>query len=106
MHRQDFQQLQEVLGGQEVTVSIQGDVWSTGTCLWEIYSRGASPLPGVGEVEAASQYLGGHRLTCTCTWFPAHQDSQKVQLHTWTNIPNCPLLDVIIDKLSAPGRRI
>ena len=23
-------------GGQEVTASIQGDVWSTGTCLWEI----------------------------------------------------------------------
>lgn len=56
-----------MLGGQEVTASIQGDAVSMCTCLWEIFSRGASPLPrgwGGGEVEAASQYLGGHRLPC------------------------------------------
>ena len=83
VHWLDFQQLQEVLGGQEVTASIQGDVWSTGTCLWEIYSRGASPLPGVGEVEAASQYLGGHRLPCP----PGAGQLYQVMLDCWAPHP-------------------
>ena len=66
VHWLDFTQLRaavtsEVLG-TEVAASLAGDVWSFGTTLWELFSFGEAPLPGVAWIEAAHKYLNGNRL--------------------------------------------
>ena len=66
VHWLDFDQLQAALNsdilGTEIKPSLVGDVWSLGTTLWELFSYGESPLPGLGWREAAAQYRAGSRL--------------------------------------------
>jgi len=73
VHWLDFQQLHSVLSCEETGIPVQptlaGDVWSFGTTLWEIFSLGQRPLPGVTWQDAAKQYVAGYRLP----WPGPHQ---------------------------------
>ena len=66
VHWLDFDQLAAALNsdilGTEIKPSMMGDVWSFGTTLWELFSFGETPLPGLSWREAAAQYRAGSRL--------------------------------------------
>ena len=42
--------------------STKTDVWSFGVVVWEIYSRGATPYPSLGNLHVISAVIAGHRL--------------------------------------------
>ena len=62
VHWLDFQQLQAVTSGRVPQPTHAGDVWSSATTLWELFSFGDKPLPYVDRGEAIDQYLRGLRL--------------------------------------------
>ena len=67
VHWLDFAQLQsavssELFGPAEIIPSLEADVWSLGTTLWEVFSFGESPLADMSWREAAGKYLNGNRL--------------------------------------------
>ena len=62
VHWLDFQQLQAVQNGRIAQPTQTGDVWSSATTLWELFSFGDKPLPYVDRSKAIDQYLRGLRL--------------------------------------------
>lgn len=51
----------------------KADIWAYATTLWEIFSRGASPLEIVNHSDAMSYFRGDHRLPkpLECLTLPA-----------------------------------
>ena len=62
----DFTQLQAALNQDlfctEIVATADGDIWSFGTTLWELFSFGDIPLQGMSWQEAGQKYLSGERL--------------------------------------------
>ena len=46
----------------EMVFSSQSDVWSFGVVLWELFSLGKTPYPGMGLNELIRELLGGYRM--------------------------------------------
>src|SRR5690606_16467255 len=44
--------------------SFKSDVWSFGIVLWELFSFGKVPYPGMSNAEAAENVLKGYRMPC------------------------------------------
>ena len=42
----------------------QSDVWSYGILLWEMFSCGSVPYPGLSNNEARDRVEMGHRMEC------------------------------------------
>jgi len=66
VHWLDFTQLQAALNQElfctEIVATADGDIWSFGTTLWELFSFGDIPLQGMSWQEAGQKYLSGERL--------------------------------------------
>ena len=46
----------------EMVFSSQSDVWSFGVVLWELFSLGQTPYPGMGFNELIRELQGGYRM--------------------------------------------
>ena len=67
--------------------STKSDVWSFGVMLWELFSYGTLPYPGMTNAETAEKVLAGFRMSC-----PVNCPEQVCQLmqQCWEETPNRP----------------
>ncbi|KAL9964729.1 hypothetical protein ACROYT_G028409 [Oculina patagonica] len=67
------------------TYTTQSDVWSFGVVLYEIFTVGGSPYPGINPREIANKLQKGYRMPK-----PKHVDDQlyQIMLQCWQENPN------------------
>ncbi|XP_078379893.1 proto-oncogene tyrosine-protein kinase receptor Ret-like isoform X2 [Oculina patagonica] len=67
------------------TYTTQSDVWSFGVVLYEIFTVGGSPYPGINGREIANKLQKGYRMPK-----PKHVDDQlyQIMLQCWQENPN------------------
>jgi len=85
VHWLDFHQLQAKQKGGAYIQSAAGDVWSFATTLWEIFSYGEVPLPGVSMIDAINFYLEGYRLSWPGTVML--QQVYNLMVGCWNPVP-------------------
>lgn len=69
----------------EVKKSKAADVWALGTTLWEIFTYGGHPLPGVPITELKPFYQSGKRLPQPQN---CHPDIYKLMMECWAKDPD------------------
>lgn len=85
----------EALFDQQYTV--KSDVWSFGILLWEIFTLGGSPYPGIPVERLFTLLKNGYRMEC-----PIYCPSNiyEIMLHCWSeNAKNRPLFSELYEKL-------
>lgn len=67
------------------TYTTQSDVWSFGVVLYEIFTVGGSPYPGINGREIANKLQQGYRMPK-----PQHVDHQlyQIMLQCWQENPD------------------
>nr|WOX59914.1 receptor tyrosine kinase PVR2A1 [Gecarcinus lateralis] len=78
--------------------SVQSDVWAFGVTLWEIFSLGSTPYPGIELNNNFLQLLeDGHRMSCPKY---ANQEIYNVMMQCWAGEPmNRPSFSQLVDYL-------
>lgn len=85
----------EALFDQQYTVKT--DVWSFGILLWEIFTLGGSPYPGIPVERLFTLLKNGYRMECPINC-PA--EIYKIMLQSWSdNARNRPSFNDLCEKL-------
>ncbi|CAO2577250.1 Protein-tyrosine kinase 6 [Lemmus lemmus] len=78
--------------------SIKSDVWSFGILLYEIFSKGLVPYPGMSNNEAFQRVNDGYRMPCPLECPP---NMHKLMLSCWSPDPKQrPCFKALSEKLS------
>ncbi|KAG0713917.1 Vascular endothelial growth factor receptor 1 [Chionoecetes opilio] len=64
--------------------STQSDVWAFGITLWEIFSLGNTPYPGMNCSDFVAKLLDGHRMACPEY---ANEEIYKIMTRCWEVCP-------------------
>ncbi|XP_055964011.1 protein-tyrosine kinase 6 [Sorex fumeus] len=82
--------------------SIKSDVWSFGVLLYEIFSKGQAPYPGMSNLEASQRVNAGYRMPCPAACPPA---MHRLMLACWhEDAEQRPCFLVVQERLGAFSR--
>ncbi|XP_073933082.1 tyrosine-protein kinase Fer isoform X1 [Castor canadensis] len=84
--------------------SSESDVWSFGILLWETFSLGVCPYPGMTNQQAREQVERGYRMSA-----PQHcpEDISKIMMKCWDYKPeNRPKFSELLKELAVIKRKI
>ena len=74
-----------ILSFLRIKCTLSSDIWSFGTLLWEVFSKGSPPLPNTPPIDAARQYVSGVRLK-----WPGGANLKQVEnlmINCWSPLP-------------------
>ncbi|XP_048187500.1 tyrosine-protein kinase Fer isoform X1 [Perognathus longimembris pacificus] len=84
--------------------SFESDVWSFGILLWETFSLGVCPYPGMTNQQAREQVERGYRMSA-----PQHcpEDISKIMMRCWDYKPeNRPQFSDLLKELTAIKKKM
>ncbi|XP_042547936.1 tyrosine-protein kinase Fer isoform X2 [Dipodomys spectabilis] len=84
--------------------SFESDVWSFGILLWETFSLGVCPYPGMTNQQAREQVERGYRMSA-----PQHcpEDISKIMMRCWDYKPeNRPKFSDLLKELTAIKKKM
>ncbi|XP_069892118.1 tyrosine-protein kinase Fer isoform X2 [Dipodomys merriami] len=84
--------------------SFESDVWSFGILLWETFSLGVCPYPGMTNQQAREQVERGYRMSA-----PQHcpEDISKIMMRCWDYKPeNRPKFSDLVKELTAIKKKM